>query len=285
MTDRPPLSVIIAVREGMHELDQVLEALLPQARRTGAEVLVAGPVGGAAPEGVRLVRVEGGNIFRMRMVGIRQARGEVVAIGEDHAVPRPDWCEAVIRAHAERPGVPAIAGCLVNGTDSTLGGRSNFLSFAAPYEPPMPELPPVRPPPAVVVSLKRWALAEVDEQLGRFETQLLPRLFVQRKMAADDRIVVDHYQDHGVPWSVANAFHAARAAYGYQRAGLRGRERLRQARWSLVNLPRRLVGDVRHRRAADGKELAVIALVATAAGVGGAVGSLAGPGRSPFRVA
>jgi hypothetical protein len=280
----PPLSVILPAREGLHEIERVLDALLPQARRTGAEVLVVGPMSGPAPECVRLVRVDDGNIFRMRMLGIQAARGEVVAIGEDHAVPRPDWCDAVIRAHAERPEAPAIAGCLANGTDRTLSGRANFLAFSAAYEPPMPELPSVRPPPASTLSVKRSVLASLGEQLGEFETALVPRLFAEGKIVADDRIVTDHYQDHGVAWAIVNSFHAARAGYGYQRAGLCREERLSQARWSLVNWPPRVMDEVRGV-AAGRKELAVIALVAAAAGVGGAVGSLTGPGRSPVRVA
>jgi hypothetical protein len=284
----PPLSIVVTVREGLHELEPVLETLLPQARRAGAEVLVVGPVSGPAPEPVRLVRVDDEDILRLRMVGIREARGEIVAIGEDHAVPRPDWCDAVLRAHAERPEVPAIAGCLVNGTDRTVSGRGNFLAFAAPFQPPMPVLPPLRPPPVSTLSLKREALAEVDGVPGHFEAVLVPRLFAEGAMVADDRIVVDHHQDHGVLWAIVNGFHGARAAYGYLRPRLGRRERLHQARWSILNWPRRILGEA--RRATQGgrgnrADLAVVALIGTAVGLGGAVGSIAGPGRSPRRVA
>jgi hypothetical protein len=152
----------------------------------------------------------------------------------------------------------------------------------------MPVLPALRPPPASTLSLKREALSEVAQVLGRFETVLLPQLFAEGRIVADDRIVVDHYQDHGVLGSAVIGFHAARASYGYQRADLRPAERLRQARWSIVNWPRRIVGEAlgetgggRGSRA----ELAIVALVAIAHGVGAAIGSLTGPGRSPARVA
>jgi hypothetical protein len=288
VASRPPLSVVVGVREGLHELGPVLEALRPQALRTGSEVLVVGRVRGTAPEPVRLVRVDDDDLLRLRMIGIREARGEIVAIGEDHAVPRADWCEAVLRAHAERPEVPAIAGCLVNATARTLSGRGNFLAFAAPFQPPMPVLPPLRPPPVSTLSLKREALGEIDRTPGRFEAMLVPRLFAEGGMVADDRIVVDHHQDHGIPWSIVNGFHGARASYGYLRAELSPRERLRQARWSIVNWPRRILGEA--RAATRGQrghraDLVVVALVGTAVGVGAAAGSLAGPGRSPARVA
>jgi len=283
----PALSVVIAVREGVHEAEQALEALLPQARRTGSEVLVVGPVDGDAPDPLRVVRVEDRDIFRLRLVGIQEARGEIVAIGEDHAVPREDWCEAVLRAHAEHPDVPAIAGCLVNATDGTVSGRGNFLAFAAPFQPPMPELPPRRPPPLSTLSLKREALGGLDGQLGRFEATLVPRLFAEGGMVADDRIVVDHHQDHGFAWAIVNGFHGARSAYGYLRSELSWAERLRQARWSIANWPRRILRDARHacHQRGNRPELALVILVGIGVGVGGAVGSIAGPGRSPTRVA
>jgi hypothetical protein len=281
---RCPLSAIVPVREGLREIEPVLASLLPQAHATGTEVLVVGRSERAAPAGVRLVRVDDDNIFRLRMAGIHAARGAVVAMGEDHAVPRPDWCEAVIRAHEERPDIPAIAGCLVNATTRTVGGRGNFLAFAAPYQPPMPELPGRRPPPLSALSVKREALAEVDDALGRFEAVLVPRLFAEGQMVADDRIVVDHYQDHGLLWPIGNGFHGARAAYGYLCAQQGAPDRLRQARWSLANWPRRLLGEARGRTQSR-SDLALVALVGIGVGVGGAVGALAGPGRSPHRVA
>ena len=284
VTERPPLSVVIALRDELDELAPVLDALVPQARRTGAEVLVVGPVEGELPAPARLVRTDDGDIFKMRLAGLREARGAIVAIGEDHAVPRPDWCEAVLRAHAERPEVPAIVGCLVNATDRTVSGRVNFLAFAAPFQPPMPTLPALRPPPLSTLSLKREALEGLDDTLGRFEAMLVPRLFADGAMAADERIVVDHYQDHGLVWSVVNGFHGARSAYGYLRTQLGPRERVTQARWSIANWPGRLLGEAR-RANARRPELPLVALVATAVGAGGAIGSLAGPGRSPRRVA
>lgn len=279
-----PLSVIVAVREGLEEIEPVLRALEPQAERTGSEVIVVGRAEGPASGPVRVLTIEDDDIFRLRLAGIQAARGDIVAIGEDHAVPRPDWCEAVIRAHAERPDVPAIAGCLVNATDDTLSGRGNFLAFAAPFQPPMAVLPELRPPPLSALSLKREAVAELDDTLGRFEAVLVPRLFREGRMVADDRIVVDHYQDHGVLWAIVNGFHGSRSAYGYLHREDPRAEKLRDARWSLANWPRQIVGEARAARGRR-REMAMVALVGTAVGLGGAVGSLTGPGRSPQRVA
>jgi hypothetical protein len=288
MADRPPLSAVIAVRDGIDEIAPVLAALLPQARRTGTEVLVVGQVDGAAPEGVRLVRVDDDDIYRLRLAGVRAARGEVVAIGEDHAVPPPDWCEAVVRAHAAQPEAPAVVGCLRNATDGTLSGRVNFLAFAAPFQVPMPALPVTRrPPPVSCLSLKRDALAHLDGRVGELEAELVPRLAAEGRLAVDDRVVMDHYQDHGLVWALTNGFHSARASYGLARGPVWS-GRLREARWALANWPVRIYADAREatrRQHGQRIELALIAVLGVGAGVGAAVGALVGPGRSPDRVA
>ncbi len=55
-------------------------------------------------------------------------------------------------------------------------------------------------------------------------------------MVADDRIVVDHHQDHGLAWSVVNAFHSSRGSYGYLRTQRDWRGRLKDARWANIAL-------------------------------------------------
>jgi hypothetical protein len=283
---RPPLTVVLPLREGWTaELDPLADALMPQARRAGAEVLAVGPIDDPGIEGVRVLRIDDDNIYRLRLLGLQAARGDVVAIGEDHAVPRPGWCEAVIHAHAEHPGAAAVVGCLHNATRATVAGRANFLAFAALCAPPEPDLH--RPPPASALSFKRAALAGLDGRLGRFEAEVIPELFESGEMAVDARVVVDHHQDHGVLWSVINAFHSARASYGYAARGAR-RERLRVARWSVANWPVRLVREARRAAAREARgaiDFVAVAAIAVAAGLGGAVGLLAGPGRSPSRVA
>jgi hypothetical protein len=290
MTERrPPLSVVIPVRDGLEEIVAVLDALLPAASAAGAEVLVVGDLG--APEsrpGVRLIHLPVTDMLVLRRQALREARGEVVAIGEDHAVPRPDWCEAVIRAHAEHPEAAAVVGCLVNATASTLAGRANFLAFAAPWQPPMPALPEGRPPPSSALSFKRSALAGIElEPPGWFEAGLIPTLFDAGAMVADERIVVDHFQDHGSLWSIRNAYDSARSSYGYERFRLEPGGRRALARWTLANIPGRLRAEA---GAGAGRRMTVaesvlIALIALAAGIGAAAGTMLGPGVSAERVA
>jgi hypothetical protein len=288
---RPPLSVVIPVREGLAEIAAVLEALVLAAGQSGAELVVVGELGEAEPpaEPVRLVPFPVADMLALRRRGLIEARGELVAIGEDHAVPRPGWCEAVIRAHAEHPEAAAVVGCLVNATDATLSGRANFLAFAASWQPPMATLPADRPPPSSTLSLKRTALAGIEaEGPGWFEADLIPSLFAEGRMVADARVVVDHYQDHGSLWSIRNAYDSARASYDYERSRLGPARRREFARWALANIPGRLRREAREAAGAAGMpvaERALISLIAAAAGIGGAAGTMRGPGRSADRVA
>lgn len=289
---RPPLSIVIPARGGLEEAGPVLQALSAALIATGAEVVVVGDSDGTtAPPGdrVRLIHAPVADMLALRRRGIEEARGEVVAIGEDHAVPRADWCRAVIRAHAEHPEAAAIVGCLVNATDRTLAGRANFLAFAAPWQPPMATLPSGRPPPSSVLSLKRTALEGIGSKPpGWFEADLIPSLFSEGMMVADDRIVADHFQDHGSLWSIRNAFDSARSSYGYERSKLAPAGRRKLARWTIGGIPRGLRAEAREASAdlrMPRTEAALIALIAIAAGLGGAVGSMLGPGASVDRVA
>ena len=286
MPRRPALSLIVPARNGLDEIGPVLDAAVPQALQTGSEIIVVGRVNGLAPDPVRLVRTDDPDLFRLHQAGLQAARGEIVAIGEDHAVPRPDWFDAVIRAHAEHADTPGVAGCLINGTEGTVSARAMFLVFGAGYQPPLPEIAPY-PPPVSSLSVKRSALSGLDGAVGRFESEVVPRLHAAGQIVPDDRIVVDHYQDHGILPSVTQAFHSARTGYGYQHPHLGARERRRVAWWALRKWPPLIIRQALsltrgQRQAAD---LALLVVLALALGLGGAMGALAGPGRSPDLVA
>ncbi len=289
---RPPLSVVIPAREGLEEAAPARAALAPLAEAAGAEVLVVGGPAPALPApspAVRVIPLPDDDILVLRHKALQEASGEVIAIGEDHAVPRPDWCEAVLRAHAENPAAPAVVGCLVNATVSNVAARANFLAFAAEWQPPMPSLPDLRPPPASALSIKRAALEGIESRSpGWFEAELLPALFAEGGMVADDRIVVDHHQDHSALWSIRNAFDGSRAAYGYLRGELDPGARRRTARWALDGIPRRVRRQASAVTAPDGMgrlESALVTTIGVANGLGGTVGALFGPGRSADRVA
>jgi hypothetical protein len=288
--ESPPLSVVIPARGGAAEAAPAIEALLSATADLGVEIVVVGGSAERPPsEAVRVVPMPVDDILALRRRAIVESSGRLIAIGEDHAVPRRGWCEAVIRAHREHPEAEAIVGCLVNATGSTLAGRANFLAFAAEWQPPLTELPTERPPPASTLSLKRRAIAEIGRRPpGWFEAELLPALCADGRMVADERIVVDHFQDHGVGWSIRNAFDGSRAAYGYLSGRLEPRERRRVARWTVDGIARRVRRQARGATAETRMgpvESALVTTIGVANGLGGTVGTLFGPGRSADRVA
>jgi len=290
MSPGPRLSVVIATRHSFSSLGVLLDVVLPQVRAVGGEVVI---VGGGGEEGikndalVRFVPMATDDLLVLRARGFAEAGGEIIAIGEDHAFPMAGWAAGITRAHAEHPDVPIVIGCLVNATNRTAAARANFLAFAAPFAPPMPSLPD-RPPPISVVSIKRDALTRFGETTGSFETTLLPQLFAEGKMVADDRIQVEHHQAFGIVRSIRNGFGVARASYGYAYSASPSRERRKVARWALTHIAQRAVREARAERArarSRRRDLVVVAMIGCATALGAAVGTLVGAGRAPFHIA
>jgi hypothetical protein len=64
---------------------------------------------------------------RRRAVGLSLARGRLIAMTEDYAVPAEDWCRQVCRAH-EQP-YPVIGGAIENGVDEPLNWALYYCDF------------------------------------------------------------------------------------------------------------------------------------------------------------
>ena len=73
------------------------------------------------------LRRPGRGPHELRLLGLTEARGNVVAITEDHRDVAPDWCEQVIAAHERCPGAVAVAGPVTNGADTNVADRASFL--------------------------------------------------------------------------------------------------------------------------------------------------------------
>jgi len=285
-----PLTVIVATREGARTLESLLAALTPQLRSSGADAVIVCGSGEPAPAGldgsVTWISTESRNILELRQIAIERARGVVLAFGEDHALPGPEWVDAVLRAHLEHPYAAMVVGCLVNATDATVAGRANFLAFAAPFTPPMKTLPG-RPPPFSTVSIKQRELEFPLSNPGDIESKLVPKLIEEGGAVCDDRIIVHHYQDHGVQWSVVNAFVNARANYGYAHETAGRANRNEVLRWICSTLVARQIREVWAGRSMMRSpfDLVLGTVLSAATGLGALVGTVAGPGRAAERVA
>jgi hypothetical protein len=103
-------------------------------------------------------------IGEARAAGVRAATAPIVAIGETHAYPAPDWAEAVLRAH-EAPWavvVPAVA----NGNPE--GGVLSWSALLIDYGrwSPARIAGETRDPPTYNAVFKRKALLEFEDRLG-----------------------------------------------------------------------------------------------------------------------
>ena len=101
----PPASVVIPTRGRAPYLAVALDSLLPQARATGAEVLVV--VDGVDAESAAVARSRGARsvshsrprgLNAARNTGIAETGGELVAFVDDDVEVRPGWLEALVRA-------------------------------------------------------------------------------------------------------------------------------------------------------------------------------------------
>jgi hypothetical protein len=74
----------------------------------------------------------------LRAIGLRNARGRIVALLEDHAPPAPHWCSAVLEVH--RGPYAAVGGAVENGVDRVLNWAVYYCDFGR-YQSPLPDGP------------------------------------------------------------------------------------------------------------------------------------------------
>ncbi len=142
------LSIVVTVVGGKDLVRRLLTVLNHQLDLEIAEVIVpydslCVDVGDLAEEfsGIRFHYItdvgaaSSGNITsrqhrlydRRRAVGLSLARGRVVAMTEDYAVPAEDWCLQIRKAH-EQP-YAAIGGAIENGVDEPLNWALYYCDF------------------------------------------------------------------------------------------------------------------------------------------------------------
>jgi hypothetical protein len=288
------LSVIVTCTQPWPEVRGCLARLLPQSRPGDIEVIVVdGSRGGLDPataEQVTWLCRTGWGPHELRLLGLMEAQGDVVAITEDHCDVAPDWCEQVIAAHERCPGVVAVAGPVTNGADRHVADRASFFLVHGRNVPGRRERPPNWFPPAGSnVSYKREQVVPRALRPGDLELVVTPRLWAEGLLVLDESVVVAHSQSMGITQHVMNHFHSARS-----HAGLVAERGAPAARRSLgrdaVAFPRRLIGatldvgrEVPEYRREIRRALPVMTVLAGAATAGYLAG-ITGPGTSLRRM-
>jgi hypothetical protein len=296
---RPPLSIVVATTKPWPEIRACLDSLMDQATKVGAEILVADGHGRGLPDegresyqGVIWLKELGASVFGLRKLGMRQARGEIIAITEDHCRVTSDWCEQIILAHKDYPDAAAIGGAVDNGATTSLIDWANFFLVFAPFVSPIRNGPSERICLQANISYKRRVVDRIASQLGVMEMLFIRQLRNEGEvLIADDRLLVSHVQSHGFWGTFAAHFHNGRSIAGFRLEHLGSMERMLRLGSTAILPPYLLWSTLRalvSKRQFLGQvfaSLPLLALLVWCHAAGEFVGYIAGPGRSPQRLA
>ena len=141
----PRLSVVIASVNGLGCIVECLEKLEAQTARDQMEVIVvdrrtdgtAEAVARRFPWVVLLAGRTGRSIPELRWEGMRAARGDWIAVIEDHCMVPPGWAAAILSYDDSPYGV--VGGPVENGARDRLLDWAFFLAEYGPCMPPLAE--------------------------------------------------------------------------------------------------------------------------------------------------
>jgi hypothetical protein len=290
---RPALSICVATTAGWPAIEPCLRSFLDDARRLGAEVLVADGSGRPPPADpdvtsvVSWIDLPGESVFHLVDANLRQASGEVVAVTEDHCTVRAGWVAAIIRAHAEYPTASAIGGAIENGEPDSRIRWASHLMNQGDHMAPLRNGPAMRIANDANVSFKRWALADRDDHPLGFLTIAHLRALAAREapLVNDDRIVVDHHETLSARDTAVIHFDDGRTISAFRRRRMASGDWLRLIAAPLLpiyrtaRVIRTAVRGGRGRTALSALPWLVVLEYCHAGGE--AIGYLLGPGRSP----
>jgi Glycosyl transferase family 2 len=290
-----PISVVVPTSQPWPEVQSCFEALHTQARELGAELIVLDPHGRGLPDdaesrypGVVHTSEPGASILRMRQIGLAAARGDVVAITEDHCLPPPGWLKRHLAAHEAHPEFAIIAGPVTNGATARFIDWAIFIQNHARWYPPLPsgERQDVD---RSNVSYKRRVLPNEPSPGGwndaRFDDELFER---GERCWLDADNPIPHIQSLGLWGTLVIEFSVGRSVAGLQsRHGLTRGQRLKRLATSpliaAVNLRAVLRVMLERRRVYPRRALAslpLIAVISVVLAAGFLAGYAAGPGDS-----
>jgi hypothetical protein len=287
MSDHIRFSVVLATIEPWPDLANCLAVLEPQVAAVGGEIIVGDGHGealdaakAASSERLSWIRVPGASVFELRARGVEQARGDIVAMTEDHVVVGEDWCARILEAFADHPEAAAVTGPVLNGSTDKLIDWANFLHTFGPFYPPVNRQQDDRCPPIANIAFRRSAIGPGPIATGWLELELNPRLFAEGRVHVSDRLTVTHVQSHGFWLTLRSHFDNGRST-----TGLRSRPMARrQSPWTVFKTGLGAMGGIKKLSPAARASLPLMFLLSCCHSAGEAVGTLAGPGRSPSRL-
>lgn len=296
--ERPAISVVIASVNGLPYPLACLEALATQEEVT-PEIVLADCTGPATVAAVReqfpavhvLAYDEPKSVPWLRSAGIKQARGPLVAVTEDHCVPRPDWCAQLLEAH-RRTGWVAVGGGVENASPHRLVDWAVYFCEYSQHLHPVDD-GPASAIPGMNVAYDMDALADLAPifERGTWENFIHDELRAAgHRTGLASTVVVGHQKYFTIPMFLLERFHYSRSYAGMRVAGRSGP---RRAAWALgsaalpplltIRITRKVVRNRRHL-AWFAKSLPLVIVFSGAWAVGECWGYLTGPGDSILRV-
>jgi GT2 family glycosyltransferase len=222
------VSVVIAAWNSRALLERCLASLEDQCRAGDPEIIVVSNYDNGSREmiekrfpQVRFLRLpEGTTVPRLRAEGIRQARGEVVALIEDQCFVDRDWCAEIKKAH--RLPYLAVGGSVENAsTERAIDWAVYFYDYGRYMLPGVAgaaaELPGNN------VSYKRAALQSIERAFrnGFFET------FINWELKASGgelffapSAIVYHNRSYETGEAFSECYHHGRAFAGKRVSGV-----------------------------------------------------------------
>jgi hypothetical protein len=293
----PALSVVVASVNGWPMLGATLRSLDAQPERPRMEVIVVEAVGGETRRRLREHRpavevIESDSrrtIPGLRHLGVRRARGDLVAILEDHGEAAPGWAAALIQAHDGPWG--AVGGVVENGRDGLVNWAAFFCEYA-PYMAPVPEGDSHDLPGNNIAYKRPHLLRHAGElEQGRWESWINDKIRADGvPIASTNRAVVRHIKPFRLGHFLVQRFHFARSYAGMRRVDQSIARRLVYGFGSLA-LPALLTLRVTRTAVAKRRHLGrfaaclpLIGLFHTVGAAGEMIGYLIGPGDSLSRV-
>lgn len=294
----PKVSVVIACVNGLPYVEEAIRSFERQDGDISYEILVADRCNRGCREVVRrhpcakLIEVDraGVTIPQLRALAIRQARGELIGITEDHCIAPPGWLGAMVRAHAL--GHAIVGGPIENAATQRLIDWAVFFCEYSAFAPPLAAGPGAVPGNNTTYS--RALLPMLDDLLdqGVWEEEFNSRLAAHGYATyLEPSAAIIHKKSFRAAEFVAQRYYYARSY-----AGLRLRDGMLMQRLTYAGfaatllaplLIQRIVLNVwmkrRHRRELI-RSLPLLMIFVAAWAWGEVVGYLTGPGDSLSRV-
>jgi len=272
---------------------ETVGALEAQTARGQAEVIVVDRSGEATrraiaerfPQAIVLAAEPHASIPELRRRGLVQARGEIVAVLEDHCVTRPDWLASIAESHARLPHA-AIAGAVENGAMASRGDWAFYFCEYSSLGPPL-AAGETRTIAGNCASYKRAALDAVGGFDLRWEGFLHQRLLAKGfRFYCEPRLSVVHKISFPLADMLRQRYHYSRSFAAMRVDGAPLSRRFAFALGSLALPPlvlARIVRDVLSKgihRVELARAVPILVLLALAWAAGELVGYAAGPGGS-----